>query len=74
MLGSLKIENKALIPKVNKMLNKVENGESPTRIKNYFKKVKEQGNKALKGTNNLLRQKTKDAVQKGTISKKSKSI
>ncbi|MDQ6469892.1 SpvB/TcaC N-terminal domain-containing protein [Flavobacterium sp. LHD-80] len=70
MLGSLKIENKALIRKVNKMLNKVENGESPTRIKNYFKKVKEQGNKALKGTNNLLRQKTKDAVQKGAISKK----
>ncbi|MCC9065946.1 hypothetical protein [Flavobacterium piscisymbiosum] len=74
MLSSLKIENKALISKVNKLLNKVENGDSSTRIRKYFKKVQQQGNKALKNTNNLLQQKAKDAVAEGIISKEANQI
>ena len=69
VLATLKTENKKLFSKLQKQANKIANGESSKRTKNYAKKVAEQSAKKNEAIKKLLKTKTSEKIITGSTSK-----
>lgn len=68
ILKTLEKQNKKLFHKLNKMANKMNNGESDKRLRNYSKNVTEELNKSVDIGKEYLKEKTEEKINQ-TIAK-----